>query len=69
MDKEETLFLENCTLVWSEFFLVNNLFMRLENLKTSLKTQPQIFLREKVSTFVFKLYIHFLTFEIFNYPL
>ena len=34
MDKEETFFLENCTLVWSEFFLDNYLLIRHKNLKT-----------------------------------
>ena len=51
MDKEETFFLENYTLAWSEFLLDNYLFIKPENLKASLKISPLTFLREKVSTF------------------
>ena len=48
-------FLKNSTLVWSESFLNNYLFMRPESSKASLKVWPQIFQRGKISTLaVFK---------------
>ena len=68
MDKDETsFFLKKAPSQGLNIFSDNYLFMRSENLKTSLKIQPQIFLRRKILTFaVFKWCKYPLT---LNYPL
>ena len=45
--RRNIFFLENCTLVWYEFFLDNDLLIRPENLKTTLKNLATNFSEEK----------------------
>ena len=62
-------FLKNSTLVWSEFFLNNYLFMRPESSKAILKVWPQIFWEDRYQLLLFWniwWYKHLLT---FNSPL